>query len=298
MSDAAFSLIYDGEAVRDGEMNVADLAPALVAVAQLLKSAGKVLLGEDGDVNVRVRTMRDGSFEVMLAAAVNAGKSAWLWWKQPDVQAAASLLQVVGISGVTATGGAIGVVRALRGKAPTKVEAARPGYVRLELDGETLEVPDAEVRVALDPAVRAALERIVADPLAKEGIDLVAFGRGADAPVIPKEEADSFRAPLGPEDEFVAKQVKAFSIIDLSFKPGSKWRLSDGHGAARKVTLSDQEFTDRVQRNEVRFAKGDLLICEVVERSRRTPAGFKSDYEIVKVLEHRPAPPSPPPLPM
>ena len=290
MSEAAFSLIYDGEAVRDGEMDVADLAPALVGLAQLLKAAGKVLLGEDGNVNVRVRTMRDGSFEVMLAAAVETGKSAWLWWKTPDVQAAASLLQVLGFTGA---GGAIAIIRWLRGRRPQKVEAAGPGLVRLEVDGEELIVPDAEVRVALNAPVRVAMERVVADPLAREGIDVVAFGRGVHDQAIEKKEGEYFRAISAGDDEFVARQVKAFSIVDLSFKPGSKWKLNDVHGAARKVMLSDTDFIDRIQRNEERFAKGDLLICEVVESSRRTAAGFKSEYEITKVLEHRPAPVAP-----
>jgi hypothetical protein len=79
----------------------------------------------------------------------------------------------------------------------------------------------------------------------------------------------------------------------LSFKDGQKWRLNDGHGA-KSVTVSDAEFVDQVNRNQIRFAKGDVLICEVIERARVSPKGLKAEYEIVKVLEHQLAPTQPP----
>jgi hypothetical protein len=35
VSEAVFKLTYDGEALRDGEMDVADLAPALLGIGEL-----------------------------------------------------------------------------------------------------------------------------------------------------------------------------------------------------------------------------------------------------------------------
>jgi hypothetical protein len=51
--------------------------------------------------------------------------------------------------------------------------------------------------------------------------------------------------------------------------------------------MSDADFQARVDASQEAFAKGDLLVCEVVETSRRTATGFRSDYEIVRVKEHR-----------
>ena len=148
----------------------------------------------------------------------------------------------------------------------------------------------------MDPQVRAGLQGVVADPLDKDGIETVRFGPKGAGEVIPESEAYAFRAPLELDgDVLVNRYRRAFSIVSLSFKDGQKWRLNDGHGP-KAVRMSDMEFEDKVDRNEVRFAKGDVLTCDVIERARITPKGLKSEYEIVKVIEHREAP-SQPPLP-
>jgi hypothetical protein len=289
MSEAHFRLIYDGEAVRDGEMDVADLAPALMGVGQLLKAAGRVMYGEESDVRVRVRTMKDGSFDVHLAAAVKTAGSLWDWLKTPNGQEAQTLLSTLGLTGLGGLQAAISIVRKLKGQKP-RLKAARPGFVSIDIDGLAVEVPEAAARLAVDAGVGAALERVVAEPLRGEGFDTVSFGGAEPDATISKDEAVYFLAPLETEDdEFVSRYQKAFSTQLLSFKPDRKWRLSDEHGAAKLVTISDTDFETSVQRNGIRFAKGDILICEAIERSRRSIAGFKSEYEISKVLEHRPA---------
>ena len=294
VSEAVFRIAYDGEAVRDGEMEVSDLAPALLGIAQMLKAAGTVLEGEQSQVSVKVKSTREGSFEVWLTVAVEAGKGAWAFWKNPEVQAAAQLAQVIGLSGIGVGTGAIEIVRKLKGRKPKAVVEASPGMVSLEVDGVMLEVPEISARVALDPAFRSALEKVISDPLDKDGFDVVMIGPQSGASRIEKTEADYYRAPGNNQaDEFVSRHTKAFSIVSLSFKPGQKWKLSDG-GAIRHVKMSDRDFGGRVDRSEVAFAKGDILVCEVVETSRRTESGFKSDYEIVKVVDHRKATPEPP----
>ncbi len=289
MSEAAFKLVYDGDAVRFGEMDVADLAPALLAMGQLLRSAGRLVYGEEAATRVRVKTMRDGSFEVWLNLGVHSVSSAWhAYSHSSEAQAAATLLGAIGI---TAKDGALAVIRFLRGKHPRRIDPKAPGIVEIEgADGTVIEVPDIAMRLALDPAIRSALEKIISDPLSQEGIDTVILGDNSTAQKIEKSEASYFSALSDVDDsEFVARQTKMFSITTLSFKPGSKWRLNDGHGN-KAVVVSDEEFIGRIERSEEAFSKGDLLVCEVVERSFRTQTGaFKSEYEIVKVLEHRPA---------
>ena len=293
MSEAHFRLIYDGESVRDGEMDVADLAPALMGIGQLLKAAGRVMYGEESDVRVRVRTIKDGSFDVHLAAAVRAAGSLWDWLKTPNGQEAQVLLGALGLTGLGGVQGAIAVVRRLKGQRP-KLKAARPGFVSMEIDGIAVEIPEAAARLAVDAGVRAAMERVIAEPLQRDGFDKVSFGDAEPDATISKEEAVYFLAPIETEDdEFISRYQKAFSIQSLSFKPDRKWRLSDGHGSAKLVTISDIDFETKVQRNEIRFAKGDILICDVIERSRRSATGFRSEYEIAKVMEHRPALPAP-----
>lgn len=289
VSEAVFRIAYEGEAVSDGEMDVADLAPALLALGQMIKAAGRVVDGEAAEISVRVKATQQACFEVWLSVAVDGAKSAWTFWKSDDVQAAAQLLSLLGFS---AAGGVVGTVKWLKGRKAKRLSAAN-GSVILEVDGDTIEVPEQVADLIEDPAVRAAAERAISEPLDKDGIEAVSFGPRASAQRVEKAEADWFKAPVATSrDEFVSRNTKAFSIHTLSFKPGQKWRLSDG-GTLRNVQMSDADFAGKVDRSEVAFAKGDLLVCEVVETARRTDAGFKNDYEIIKVLEHRAAVPHP-----
>ncbi|KIC55123.1 hypothetical protein RM53_15585 [Brevundimonas nasdae] len=289
MSEATFSLAYDGDAVRDGEMDLADLGPALIGLSRLLKAAGKATYGDEASVTVKAKATREGSFEVLLSLGVLGAHAVWEFWKQPDVQAAATLL---GLLGFTAKDGAIQAIKAMRGSRPKVQSRLGDGALRIEtLDGTILDLPEPVFKLALDPGVREALEKVFVEPLERDGIDTVKIGDGVTTRVVVDEtDADWFRQlPDTSDDQFVSKFVKPFKIVSLHFTSGRKWRLHDGR-ATRQVLIEDADFNGRVDRNEERFAKGDLLICEVEEVSVRAGSSFTSHYVIKKVLEHRPAP--------
>lgn len=288
MSEATFSLAYDGIALREGEMDLADLGPALIGLSQLLKSAGRLAYGEEARITVRAKATREGSFEVLLALAIEGGAAVWEFWKQEDVQAAATLLNLLGFTGA---GGALMIIKALKGSRPRRQERLEPGRLRIEAaDGTVLDVDETALRVALDPSVRQAAARVIVEPLERDGIERVRIGAGPAAVTIDEEEADWFRVlPDTAEDQFVSRFIKPFKIVSLHFTSGRKWRLHDGR-ATRLVLIEDEEFNARVDRNEERFAKGDLLVCAVEEVSVRSGSTFTSHYVIKRVLEHRPAP--------
>lgn len=291
MTQAHFSLTYDGEAVRDGEIDVAELAPALLALAQAIKATGKIVLGPEADVNLKVRTMKTGSFEVLMNA-VTSGDVGLMWsiikqfYQSEDVQTAQAVVETLLLGGTVGTS----VVKFLqwrRGRTIQRKERLEDGSTKVTIDGTELLLAPGAYEAAQDPAVRAGIEKSIADPLDRDGIDTVKFGNGSNPISIDKSERDFFRSVSSSETEFSSTYEKVFSIVTLSFKAGNKWKLHDGQGA-RNVTISDEEFVEKIDKGLVSFAKGDLLVCQVRETSARTDSGFKSQYEILKVIEHRP----------
>lgn len=280
MSETTFTLTYDGPALADHTMDVTDLAPALVALSQFMKSAARLTQGDDFQVVVRAKALETGCFQIVLDVSGSFASQVI------DILAGRTTTAVANLLGIT--GGAIGLIAWIRGRKVRRLRPSRDGYTVIELeDGVEVEVAEAEARVALDPPARAALEKVV-EPLDKDGIDTLAFKLPSGTVTVTDSDLDSFKAVVHAGDEILETTAPmVFSIVSLSFQPGNKWRLSTGKGAPISVTVDDQEFIDRVQRSEIAFAKGDFLICLVRTTSRESGGKLVTDHTIVKVQEHR-----------
>lgn len=99
----------------------------------------------------------------------------------------------------------------------------------------------------------------------------------------------AYEAPILPDPPLTdTETVLALTITTLSFAEGNKWRLSDGRSTFY-ATIEDDGFLSRVNRNDESFSKGDILRCQVRVRQWQTSPGLRTDYSVIKVLEHIPA---------
>ena len=285
MSHADMSLVYEGPAVESGAMDVRDLAPALLAFGNLIEAANRVVNGDKAAAKVQVKTVGAGSFAIGLDVAVKFLKATRDFLSGPESTAAANLVGV--LTGTATIGlGAFALIRRLRGRTPP-VQRLAGGKVEVEIDGQKIEVDEVVARVSVDLGVRASLERVIAEPLAKEGIDAVQVGADERVERIEKEDGYSFRPPIDREAGAYEYRYRApFSIVLLSFKAGNKWRLNDGR-TTLNVTVSDDDFIRRVETGEVAFSKGDILICDVRVETRETRGGLHAEFFVERVVEHR-----------
>ncbi|HUZ71430.1 MAG TPA: hypothetical protein VMU87_00470 [Stellaceae bacterium] len=205
------------------------------------------------------------------------------------VTAAANLKELV-IGGTPIVPGLIWLIKKLRGKKPTKIERLSDSHVRVTIDGESFEVPMALMRLYQDLAVRSAAQKMVAEPLKRDGIDTFEARENRKAVVtVHRAEIEYFAKPDLPEETLVeATRRAAFSIISLAFKEENKWRLYDGNTQI-SARIDDEAFQQRVDSNQIAFAKGDILICDVKITQKRTSEGLTTEYAVEKVVEHRPA---------
>ena len=291
MSQTSFSIAYDGPAVESGAMDVRDLAPALLAVGQLFDAANAVLNGQRATVGVNVQATTQGSFEVVLDVVQSVGSQLVSVFSGDAVTAALQLKELViwgGSAGVG--GGVIWLVKKLRGERPQKVEKIDEDSVRIIHRGETIVVPLKLLRLYDDLSVRDALDRLIREPLSKEGINVVEIRQdGVAVESISTGESVYFCNPDDLDEVLIDRvATTAYSIVSLAFKPDNKWRLHDGN-AAISVLIADVEFLQKVDESRISFAKGDILICEVRTVQRRSGVDLKTEYTVLKVVEHKPA---------
>lgn len=287
MSRAHVRLTYDGPALQMHTMDVRLLAPALLAFGDLCEETGRVLYGDTIRVHVEVRaSFRTGSFGIDLSVVPQLAQQLIGWFSSEGATAIANgktILEVIGIGGA----GLIGLLRWLRGRRIRRVETVPQGRRIAVDDGDAIEVEERVLALLQRRSVREALQRVV-EPIERDGVERLAIGTDTDIKVlIERPEAAWFHAPA-PEDALLMEEERtiAFSIVGLSFREDNKWRLYDGQNTVY-VTIADQDFLQRVDRNLERFAKGDILLAQTRIAQWQTPQGLRTDYTIVRVLEHR-----------
>jgi hypothetical protein len=288
MSKATVTIAYDGTALTGGVMDVRDLAPALLAAGQLCDAANASLNGDSARISVQVTATGVGSFEIYLNLVQSIGSSIVSLFTSEPLAAAGTIATLV--FGTPAGNGLIWLIKRCQGKKPTKIERLSDATVRLTIDGETIEIPMHLLRLYQDLPVRIAAQKLIEQPLQKEGIESFAVKHNKKSTVIiSKKEAHFFARPEVPDETLIDDTRRsAYSILSLAFKEENKWRLNDGNNAI-SAGIEDEDFLKQVDSNQISFSKGDILICDVRVVQKQTDAGLKTDYTVLKVIEHKSA---------
>lgn len=291
----AFNLVYDGPALQEHRMDVRALAPALLAMGDLVERANEILNGEQAKVSVDVHaSFRQGSFGIELDLAQS------LWQKMLDFAGnhqIASIGTLMGLLGLSVKDGVIGVVQLilkLRGRGIRKIEPIGDGKIRFIVDDQAVDVEESVYRLLQDYKIRKALQGLITEPLEHEGIDSISTVDKQARHVmvhVERSEAHYFRAPEPQEEQLESDEYTAtLQVLTLAFQDGNKWRFTEGGGNTFYANILDDEFLQRIRSNE-QFAKDDIIRALVRRTQRITKDGLKADYEIVRVIEHRSATP-------
>jgi hypothetical protein len=291
--DAHFSIVYDGEAVANGTIDAKDLAPALLALAEVFEETQPLVPEIDARITLRVRAgFERGSFEIHLEIAKLYQQLVGLFSGQ-DASAWANLFQILGIAGVAGFLGLFQLIKRARGRKPVSVTIERSERVRITFEGEEpLEVDQSVWTLFTSLRVRKAIERVIA-PLLHQGIDLFKIRyKGRDSLEVAQDEAKYFVAPTEHEGETVSSTDTRLVIVAPSFQQGNKWRVSDGSRTIF-VSIEDPQFVHGVQTGKEAFRKGDLLHVELQTRQWLEGKELKAEYAIVKVHRHERGPEQP-----
>ncbi|MCA8339832.1 hypothetical protein QZM91_24170 [Burkholderia multivorans] len=281
-----FHVVYDGPALEEHRMDVRDLAPALIAFADLFTAANKEINGDAAEVRVQVNaSFKAGSFGIDLVAAqhlLDQIKDIFSGNGATAICNAWTLLGMVGLAG----GGLIGMLRKLAGRRPIKIEQ-RGDLASVWLSQtESFEVERNVVRLYRNKSVRVSLEKVFS-PLQQEGITEFGVVINNDVVLDVKDSEVGFFDSADAEEEVVSDTTsrKMLEIESLTFKDGNKWRVHDGTSTFY-ASIEDKEFLDKIDGGE-RFGKGDVLIVDLRQVQSVVGARLVTESTIIKVLDHR-----------
>lgn len=287
-----FSIKYDGPALASHQMDVRELAPALIALSTLLEQANKTAYPDSADVRVNVQgTFKGGSFGVDLIAIQSIGQQIVTMLSGPNATAAANLFGILGGLGLLGGSGLIALVKWLKGRKPTSIKIVGDTTV-FEIQTvefvETFEVDLVAAKLYKSRVVRQSLAKVI-KPLERDGIDYFACGReGQTEAVVTKDEASAFDLAASEED-VVSDNVSEGVLLQIEsavFKQDNKWRFNDG-ATSFFAEIADQGFLGRIDSGGERFGKGDVLIVDLRRTQSVTDTGLKLDYVVERVLDHK-----------
>ena len=274
-----FHIKYSGKSLENNEIDVCELGNALLAIGELLTVAN-TLINKNEKISVRVKANEKGSFDVsLIAELLEKAKNALLSDGITAINNLYSLLFCVSAPGI------MYLIKITKGKKPSKITKTNDENVKIIINDKEYIISKSEFLLFENIAVRKSLYRILS-PLKQEGISKVTICDENEDITIHKGEEEYFY--VQDEQEELSDQIitGAYTIVSLAFRKDNKWRLSDGENTYQ-VTVKDEDLLERLDSESVSFFKRDILICEMRRRQYKVESGIKTEYELIKVLEHK-----------
>lgn len=294
-----FHIVYDGPALESNEMDIKDLAPALLAVSEALDEANQIFNKGRAMVGINVKcSFKTGCFGIDLSINQDIIKNLLSCFKDESIINGATLLAYLGFANPAAvkTGkGLLHVIKWLRNRDIKKIDMGDNGIATLYIDDDILAVDREILELLRSHKIRKAIEKAVCEPLSHDGIDSFCCGSDllySDADkifTVNKYETGFFVAP-DPMDEVIHESIHETSLqaVSIVFQEKNKWSFTDGANTFF-AEIADTVFVKRVHDNDVSFSKDDILTVRMRTKQTLTAKGIKTEYTIMNVLNHRSA---------
>ncbi len=240
MSKANFYIVYDGPALSGSQMDVEDLAPALLALRSLLHEANAEIYKSEMSIQLKVRaTFQTGCFGIDLVAVQSVLKDFLSLFNGDEINGALNLLELLGLTGVAAVAGRKGllsVIKWIRGRKIDKVTVHSDNMATIEIDGDLLEVEMKVIKLLQNQNIRQSVEKLIVKPLEREGMDSFATSKenaeDDEFIIITKEEIEYFKSPTVEDERIEEVEYEAtYELIGPVFQEDNKWRMSDGESS-------------------------------------------------------------------
>ena len=295
----SFQLIYTGSEVRSGAMDVYELAPALVAIGDLIRDANRFLNGDQASVSVKVDSdFKRGSFDVRLLLDQQLLETAGQTLAFASVIDAAGLIHALfGIAkqhedkiveGIVV--GLFAIYKLLKGEKPKSV-TIRDNHGIIHIGDREIRVDARGSQMYMNDIIRADVDH-VARSVAKDSIDkleVLQDGKLLDDITkgdLPKRVMALEETQESNEHVLTDNREALLKVVTANFEKG-KWKFSDG-GSKFNASIADPVFQQKLDDRQEGFFKGDVLRAVIkTEQTEKTNGKIQTQYTIEEVLEHR-----------
>ncbi|MEG7639837.1 hypothetical protein SQQ66_15790 [Enterococcus casseliflavus] len=282
MAKYDLSVRYFGEAVEDGRIPIKNLAPSLLALSEAFQEIQKISHPFEKEISLDIKATSKGSFvvDLILSNGPDVLNYAIDLLTGKETEAIGNLVMYVSVFY-----GSIEIIKKLRSNKSVS-QNENEGQITITFDDETkITVPKESVEAVKSIGFRKSANEFIS-PLNSNGIDGIEFRhRKETTVVITKEDVSSFDVPPIEAKELNPTISEVYlQIINVAFEHG-KWKFSDGTNQFF-AAIEDDYFLKSVEKNEQQFGSTDTLKVSLKTTQRLTGMGLKSEFVILKVLEH------------
>ena len=298
VSCTEFSVIFEGDPFENGEIDVNDLAPALLALGNVVQSANSVLNDGRADARLKLRATQKGSFDAILMLDVSwATDLLDIVSAHPDRMIAAEKLADLLLKSGAVLGGSVAglfaALRFLKGKKPDQV-IETPKGTEITINQTTILVAPETLRLLKDRPTREAVQKFGNSALNIKGLKQLRIGRGDNTDtLLSSKDTLAFKMPPPDEEEpelVTTRRDVWLKIVTSQFKDGYKWRFTDGGERPFTADMEDVDFLNSVLKGDTTLSANDTLHCTVREEQEMTSTGLQKSIFVEKVIEHRRGP--------
>lgn len=318
LQEFGYRVTYDGDALQEHRMDVRDLAPALLAHADLFERSVGVI--SDGKVQAKAQvkgSFKKGSFcidVILVQSLVESAKDlftvgpfgsnpsfhidrmfAFIWGEYSNAVKGAAM----GVTGVWTVNSLFGLIKKLNGHSisDNNIDIIDNEHVKVTINDDEFTVEKKVIDLYKHHEIRKAMEAAIARPLNKEGIEKFyldtqdELNKDQDSftplALVDEDEVSSFIVPEMVDDKVERRITKEeLQILSVSFTEGNKWRFSDGQSKF-SASITDIDFMQKIKLHKIEFKDGDRILAKVLIETWMDSGQLKKKREIIEVLRHK-----------
>jgi len=287
---------FDGPALRDHQMDVLELAPALLGLSELCKVANESLNGDAASVKVLVRAdIEQKCFQLEFQLAQTVFETLVSIVDQEHIRNAKEILEWLGIiSGATSI--SLLTLFGILSRRPKTVDnsiTVRSGgdTVIYQVNGERTVVSKEVDAIARDPRTLPALKRLML-PLMQPGYETLEFDSGkAKSPVyIDRDTAEAIisldedQLDIERDGELVSTITTALRVRKPVYEGNAKWGFL--YKRAIEARMADIRWLEDFQEGRVHVPVKSKLLVELQENVPIDDEGHQNGeatYTVTKV---------------